>query len=37
MSHRGGRQGCSHSCLPPGSGARIGIDRDEDGTRDGDE
>jgi hypothetical protein len=25
------------TCVPPGSGARIGIDRDEDGVLDGDE
>ena len=25
------------TCVPPGSGERIGIDRDEDGVRDGDE
>jgi hypothetical protein len=25
------------TCVPPGSGVRIGIDRDEDGILDGDE
>jgi hypothetical protein len=25
------------TCVPPGSGERIGLDRDEDGIRDGDE
>ncbi len=27
----------TYTCAPPGSGARIGIDRDEDGFLDGDE
>jgi len=27
----------TYTCTPPGSGARIGIDRDEDGILDGDE
>ncbi|WP_437625288.1 hypothetical protein [Sorangium sp. So ce1151] len=31
------RRELTFTCAPPGSGARIGIDRDEDGIRDGDE
>jgi hypothetical protein len=27
----------TYTCVPPGSGARIAIDRDNDGHRDGDE
>jgi hypothetical protein len=27
----------TYTCVPPGSGGRIGIDRDEDGVLDGDE
>jgi hypothetical protein len=27
----------TYTCAPPGSGERIGIDRDEDGYLDGDE
>ncbi|WP_437643870.1 beta-propeller fold lactonase family protein [Sorangium sp. So ce362] len=27
----------TYTCVPPGSGVRIGLDRDEDGFRDGDE
>ena len=27
----------TYTCTPPGSGVRIGIDRDEDGVLDGDE
>ena len=27
----------TYTCVPPGSGQRIGIDRDDDGTLDGDE
>src|SRR5262249_20673106 len=27
----------TYTCVPPGSGARVAIDRDEDGYRDGDE
>ena len=27
----------TYTCAPPGSGARAGIDRDEDGVLDGDE
>jgi hypothetical protein len=27
----------TYTCAPPGSGVRIGIDRDEDGVLDGDE
>jgi YVTN family beta-propeller protein len=30
-------QSVTFTCAPPGSGERIGIDRDEDGIRDGDE
>jgi DNA-binding beta-propeller fold protein YncE len=30
-------QELTYTCVPPGSGVRIGIDRDDDGTRDGDE
>ena len=30
-------QELTYTCVPPGSGARIGIDRDEDGFLDGDE
>jgi len=30
-------QELTYTCVPPGSGVRIGIDRDEDGIRDGDE
>ena len=31
------RQEITYTCVPPGSGRRIGIDRDEDGVFDGDE
>jgi DNA-binding beta-propeller fold protein YncE len=31
------RQEITYTCVPPGSGRRIGIDRDEDGFLDGDE
>jgi len=34
-SQRGG--GLTYTCTPPGSGVRIGIDRNEDGVLDGDE
>ncbi|MCA9700717.1 MAG: hypothetical protein KC431_24535, partial [Myxococcales bacterium] len=27
----------TYTCVPPGSGRRLGIDRDDDGMRDGDE
>jgi hypothetical protein len=27
----------TYTCVPPGSGVRIGVDRDGDGLRDGDE
>ena len=30
-------QELTYTCVPPGSGVRMGIDRDEDGTLDGDE
>jgi hypothetical protein len=30
-------QELTYTCVPPGSGERIGIDRDDDGIRDGDE
>jgi hypothetical protein len=30
-------QELTFTCIPPGSGMRIGIDRDEDGTYDADE
>ncbi|MGQ0619518.1 MAG: YncE family protein [Panacagrimonas sp.] len=30
-------QALTYTCVPPGSGLRIGVDRDEDGVRDGDE
>ncbi|KYF68653.1 beta-propeller fold lactonase family protein [Sorangium cellulosum] len=34
---RGPRGELTYTCVPPGSGERIGIDRDGDGFRDGDE
>ncbi|WP_437309620.1 beta-propeller fold lactonase family protein [Sorangium sp. So ce388] len=34
---RGRRGELTYTCVPPGSGERIGIDRDGDGFRDGDE
>jgi hypothetical protein len=34
-SQKGGE--LTYTCTPPGSGVRIGIDRDEDGVLDGDE
>ena len=34
-SRRGGE--LTYTCTPPGSGVRIGIDRNEDGVLDGDE
>ena len=30
-------QSLTFTCVPPGSGVRMGIDRDEDGVLDGDE
>jgi hypothetical protein len=27
----------TYTCVPPGSGKRVGVDRDEDGAWDGDE
>src|SRR4029079_1076845 len=30
-------QELTYTCVPPGSGTRMGIDRDEDGVRDGDD
>ncbi|XXX82762.1 hypothetical protein WMF30_30590 [Sorangium sp. So ce134] len=32
-----GAQGLTYTCVPPGSGERIGVDRDSDGYLDGDE
>ena len=34
-SQKGGE--LTYTCAPPGSGVRLGIDRDEDGVLDGDE
>jgi hypothetical protein len=31
------RQELTWTCVPPGSGVRLGIDRDEDGCLDGDD
>jgi hypothetical protein len=34
---KGGKRRVTYTCTPPGSGVRIGLDRDSDGLLDGDE
>jgi hypothetical protein len=36
LATRGGSE-LTYTCVPPGSGERVGVDRDGDGFRDGDE
>ena len=37
LSGHGRRQPVTYTCVPPGSGERVGVDRDGDGAWDGDE